>query len=60
MHGFALNCNNSLEPYDHIIACGIKDAGVTTISSSVGHDVNPADLIPSITAQFEAAWAVFA
>ena len=58
MHGFALNCNNSLEPYDHIIACGIKDAGVTTIARLVGHDVNPADLIDPITAQFEAAWAV--
>ena len=60
MHGFALNCNNSLEPYDHIIACGIKDAGVTTIARLVGHDVNPADLIDPITAQFEAAWAVSA
>ena len=60
MHGFALNCNNSLEPYDHIIACGIRDAGVTTIARLVGHDVNPADLIDPITAQFEAAWAVSA
>ena len=60
MHGFALNCNNSLEPYDHIIACGIRDAGVTTIARLVGHDVHPADLIDPITAQFEAAWAVSA
>ena len=60
MHGFALNCNNSLEPYDHIIACGIKDAGVTTISRMVGHDVKPADLIAPITAQFETVWAVSA
>lgn len=60
MHGFALNCNNSLEAYDHIIACGIKDAGVTTISSVVGQNVNTADLIAPITAQFEAAWAVSA
>ena len=58
MHGFALNCNNSLEPYDHIIACGIRDAGVTTMSRMVGRDVTPADLIAPITAQFETAWAV--
>ena len=32
MHGFALNCSNSLEPYDRIVACGIRDAGITTIS----------------------------
>jgi len=31
MHGFALNVNNSLDPFDAIIACGIRDAGVTTL-----------------------------
>jgi lipoyl(octanoyl) transferase len=30
MHGFALNCDNSLAAYDAIVACGIADAGVTT------------------------------
>ena len=39
MHGFALNCNNSLEPYEHIIACGIRDAGITTISRVLGREV---------------------
>ena len=34
MHGFALNCSNSLEPYAKIVACGIRDAGVTTITRS--------------------------
>lgn len=42
MHGFALNCSNSLEPYDTIIACGIKDAGTSTISSLTGKQVTPA------------------
>ena len=32
MHGFAINCNNDLAPYGQIIACGITDAGVTTIA----------------------------
>src|SRR5689334_14979262 len=35
MHGFALNCDNSLEPYDAIVACGITDAGVTTLSKEL-------------------------
>ncbi len=39
MHGFALNCNNSLEPYEHIIACGISDAKTTTLSNILGRDV---------------------
>ena len=42
MHGFALNCNNSLEPYSHIVACGIRDAGITTIARESGVDVTPA------------------
>ena len=42
MHGFALNCSNSLNPYDTIIACGIKDAGTSTISALTGKLVTPA------------------
>lgn len=42
MHGFALNCSNSLAPYDTIVACGIKDAGTSTISALTGQRVTPA------------------
>jgi lipoyl(octanoyl) transferase len=42
MHGFALNCNNSLDPYDTIIACGIRDAKTSTISELLGEEVTPA------------------
>jgi lipoyl(octanoyl) transferase len=42
MHGFALNCNNSLDPYETIIACGIKDAATSTISELLKRDVTPA------------------
>lgn len=42
MHGFALNCSNSLEPYETIIACGIADAGTSTISELTGNLVTPA------------------
>ena len=42
MHGFALNCSNSLDPYNTIIACGIKDAGTSTISALTGKHVTPA------------------
>ena len=52
MHGFALNCSNSLEPYTHIIACGIRDAGVTTMSLVLGRSVEPADVIASVTSNF--------
>ena len=42
MHGFALNCNNSLDPYETIIACGIKDAATSTISELLQVNVTPA------------------
>ena len=42
MHGFALNCNNSLKPYETIIACGIKDAATSTLSELTGKDITTA------------------
>ena len=39
MHGFALNCNNSLAPYETIIACGIKDAATSTLSELTGTEI---------------------
>ena len=42
MHGFAMNCNNSLDAYDTIIACGIKDAATSTISKLLNREVTPA------------------
>lgn len=42
MHGFALNCSNSLIPYQNIIACGIRDAATSTISELTGQLVTPA------------------
>ncbi len=57
MHGFALNCSNALEPYAAIVPCGIRDAGVTTMSRELGREVTPADVVPSIVRRFEPALA---
>ena len=48
MHGFALNCNNSLEAFLAIVPCGIADADVTTISLELGRDVSVAEVSPLI------------
>jgi lipoyl(octanoyl) transferase len=53
MHGFALNCSNSFEAYDSIVACGIKDAGITSISRVLGRTVTPQDVAPLLKRQFE-------
>ena len=42
MHGFALNCSNSMEAYQHIVACGIDDAGTSSITELTGNLVTPA------------------
>lgn len=54
MHGFSLNCNNSFEAYSKIIACGILDAGVTSISRELARDVSPTDVVPLVTRHLEA------
>ena len=51
MHGFALNCNNSLEAFRNIVPCGIGDADVTTISLELGKDVSVAEVTPLIEAE---------
>lgn len=52
MHGFALNCSNSFEAYDQIVACGIADAGVTSITRELGRLVTPEEVVPLISARF--------
>ena len=58
MHGFSLNCSNSFDAYSKIVACGILDSGVTSISRELGRTVTPEDIVPSIARHFEAALAV--
>lgn len=52
MHGFALNCNNSLQAYENIVACGIRDAGATTLSQVAGRNITPEDVVPTVTRLF--------
>jgi lipoyl(octanoyl) transferase len=40
MHGFALNCNNDLSWFDRIVPCGLRDAGVTTMSKEIGRNIS--------------------
>jgi lipoyl(octanoyl) transferase len=56
MHGFALNCSNSFDAYESIVACGIADAGVTSISRELGRTVTPEDVVPLVSEQL--AWAL--
>ena len=47
-HGFSLNCNCDLSAYDRIVPCGIRDAGVTSLSAELGRDVTVAEVLPIV------------
>jgi len=53
MHGFALNVNNSLDPFRAIIACGIADAGATTLEVEGAHGVSVAQVAADIATASE-------
>ena len=48
LHGFALNCDCDLSAYDRIVPCGIRDAGVTSISTELGRDVPVSETLPLV------------
>ncbi|HEX5406164.1 MAG TPA: lipoyl(octanoyl) transferase LipB [Pseudonocardiaceae bacterium] len=46
MHGFEINCDADLSHFDQIIPCGIRDAGVTSLSAELGRRVTVAEVLP--------------
>lgn len=49
MHGFALNCDNSLDAYAAIVPCGLADAGVTTLSRAAGRAIGVAEAAAAVS-----------
>jgi lipoyl(octanoyl) transferase len=39
-HGFALNVDTDLSYFDHIVSCGLEDAGTSSISRMLGRSVS--------------------
>jgi lipoyl(octanoyl) transferase len=48
MHGFSLNCDADLSWADNIVACGIADAGVSSLSREAGRTITVADVLPRV------------
>jgi len=53
MHGFALNVNTDLKPFEWIIPCGLRDRGVTSIEKLIGRKYNAEKIKKLIKSEFE-------
>ncbi|MER7269514.1 lipoyl(octanoyl) transferase LipB [Micromonospora sp. WMMD712] len=47
-HGFSINCDCDLGYFDRIVPCGIRDAGVTSLTAELGRPVTVADVLPVV------------
>jgi lipoyl(octanoyl) transferase len=48
MHGFALNCDPDNTEFDRIVPCGIRDAGVASLSGELGRNVPVSEVLPVV------------
>jgi lipoyl(octanoyl) transferase len=48
MHGFQLNCDCDMSAYDRIVPCGIRDAGVTSLTQELDRDVPVTEVLPLV------------
>ena len=48
MHGFALTCDSDTTWFDRIVPCGIRDAGVTSLSAELGRRVSVREVLPVV------------
>jgi lipoyl(octanoyl) transferase len=46
LHGMALNCDTDLSWFDGIVACGLPDHGVTSLTRLLGRDVPVGEVEP--------------
>jgi lipoyl(octanoyl) transferase len=48
LHGFAINCDTDLSWFGGIVACGLPDNGVTSLSALLGRDVAVDEVRPIV------------
>ncbi|MFC5287626.1 lipoyl(octanoyl) transferase LipB [Actinokineospora guangxiensis] len=46
LHGFEINCDADLSAFDAIVPCGIRDAGVTSLTEELGRRVTVPEVLP--------------
>lgn len=53
LHGFALNCDTDLSWFEGIVACGLPEHGVTSLSRVLDRDVTVAEVRPLLARHLE-------
>ncbi|HVJ95473.1 MAG TPA: lipoyl(octanoyl) transferase LipB, partial [Acidimicrobiia bacterium] len=57
-HGFALNVDPDLSMFEHIVPCGIRDRGVTSMTKVLGRPVAMREVVDRVVAHFSDAFEV--
>jgi lipoyl(octanoyl) transferase len=58
LHGFALNCDTDLSWFDGIVACGLPDHGVTSLSRLTGRPIGTDEVHPLVERAFASRFDV--
>ena len=57
MHGFAVNVDPDLSMFGHIVPCGIRDRGVTSMARILGRPVELRTVVDAVVARFAEEFA---